>query len=169
MNRMEERIIKKTKKTIGPTIHQMIDAGVEKGRIIDAIQNHVDNRIKQYYKKQIENTSIYTIIVNSLKDQAQSPDSKAETILYHLLEENKIEFKFQYQIGPYKVDFLINEFLVLELDGPMYKFMEQQKKDTAKDRYLEKMGYKILRIPIYILTIDVESVIDGIKELCRPE
>ena len=87
--------------------------------------------------------------------------SKAEWVFYGILSKNNIPFKYQYKIGPYIADFLINNFLVLEIDGPNHN----QDKDDRRDKYMGKMGYEILRIPLWIVCNSPTAIISELKEL----
>lgn len=87
-------------------------------------------------------------------------DSKIEYAFYVMLQENGIEFKFHYGIGPYEADFLIGKNLVVEIDGPQHN----EAHDTPRDKYLLKMGYRILRIPVRVLVSCPEACIESIKE-----
>ena len=88
-------------------------------------------------------------------------------VFYEILKENNIPFQFQYPIGPYIVDYLVKDFLALELDGPLHEKEGQKAHDKRKDKYLNRMGYKVLRIPLLLLNIDQKAVIEGIKELIK--
>ena len=90
------------------------------------------------------------------------PDSKAEAIMYEALMKEKISFQFQYKIGPFRVDFLIDDWLVFELDGPMHVL--NPKYDERRKEYIEKKGYTVLAIPLWAVAYDKQSVIQIIKE-----
>jgi len=56
----------------------------------------------------------------------------------------RLRFGRQQPIGPYIVDFFCPERkLVVELDGGQHS--ERTKEDNARDRFLGKAGYKVLR------------------------
>jgi very-short-patch-repair endonuclease len=51
----------------------------------------------------------------------------------------------QYQIGKYIVDFICEEKkLIIELDG--WQHSEQENYDIERTKYLERQGYKVIRI-----------------------
>jgi len=57
----------------------------------------------------------------------------------------KLKFKRQCQIGKYIVDFICEEKkLIIELDG--WQHSEQEEYDLERTKYLERQGYKVLRI-----------------------
>lgn len=159
MNKITEKVHKEVVDKMKPFIQQMIDAGISKDRIINIINDHTKRKLKEYYKED----NPFELAINELK--RLSRDSKAEVIFYDLLTEKKIRFKFQYNIGPYRVDFLIEDKLVFELDGPRHFTEKQKEHDRQKDKYLERMGYQVLRLPIYIVSLDREAVLEGIKEV----
>jgi len=125
----------------------------------DKLISAVNSRIKVFYTVKNRSEHISGIIKRVIFNQ--TPDSKAELIFYNMLKEKSVKFDFQYKIGPYRVDFLIDKFLVVELDGPQHN----QERDATRDKYLRKMGYKVLRVPIWILAINEQSVLDEIEEI----
>ena len=49
-------------------------------------------------------------------------------------------------IGPYKVDFLVYETAVVEIDGhEFHKTKEQRDHDYKRERYLQSKGYIVIR------------------------
>lgn len=161
MNEMAKKIHEEIIEKYKPTIQQFIDAKMDKRKIINIINNHIQNRMKEYYNYDLKPTSFHSII-DSLK--SKFPDSRAEDIFYSILENEKIPFKFHYKIGPYEADYLIDEDLVLELDGPIHNQEKQQKHDEKRDKYLVKMGYRILRIPIFLVALDKHKILNLIQD-----
>lgn len=94
---------------------------------------------------------------------AKGADSKIELIYYDLFKGHKIPFEFQYKIGNYRADFLIDKWLVFEIDGPQH----DKKKDSDRDRYMEKMGYKVFRVPAWLASASPGAVVEEVKELYR--
>ena len=92
-------------------------------------------------------------------------DSKAEIIMYNALTKAGISFQFQYKIGPFRVDFLINDSLVFELDGPLHLLNPEY--DAKRKKYIENKGYTVLAVPLWAATYDKQGVIDSIKELAE--
>lgn len=83
------------------------------------------------------------------------------------MKERQIPFYFQYAVGPYCADFLIKEILDLEIDGPTHNVPGQKQKDQRRNSYFQKMGYKVLRVPIWLLSINIEAVLDEIQEIIK--
>jgi len=59
-----------------------------------------------------------------------------------------LQIDVQVEEGCYRVDFLANRWLVVEIDGATYHSSAQaQARDRVRDAYFEKLGYSVLRIP----------------------
>jgi very-short-patch-repair endonuclease len=71
-----------------------------------------------------------------------------EIILWSRIKNRQLKnlkFKRQYQIGTYIVDFICEEKkLIIELDG--WQHSEQEEYDLERAKYLERQGYRVLRI-----------------------
>ena len=146
---------------IKPLVEQLAKEGLRGSELLAKSELAIRSRINAFYKKNNQPEHIGNIL-KGLAGIIPKADSKAEVILYNTLEENEVPFKFQYPIGPYTADFLVNESLVIELDGPGHN----QVKDDARDAYMRRLGYWILRVPIWILAINPQAVIEEIK--CKP-
>ena len=59
------------------------------------------------------------------------------------------------------MDFLIAEVLVFEIDGPMH--LLRQEYDEQRIKYIKRMGYEVMRIPVAILAMAPEIIIEEIK------
>ncbi|GAF68528.1 unnamed protein product [marine sediment metagenome] len=133
-------------------------------------EGHTDYEIIKYYNGFVKAESIKLYrtkrgpqpiaiaIEATLKD---GPDSKIEAIYYDLLLENQIPFEFQYKIGKFRADFLIDKWLVFEIDGPQH----DKAKDTFRDKFMERLGYEILRVPAWLASASHGAVISEIKDL----
>jgi hypothetical protein len=63
-----------------------------------------------------------------------------------------LELQLQIPIGHYRVDFLVNKHLVVEIDGAAYhSSLEAVEKDRIRDEYFIKSGYVVLRVPAKIV------------------
>lgn len=91
------------------------------------------------------------------------PDSKAEVIMYEVLTEAKIPFQFQYKIGPFRVDFLIGDSFVFELDGPLHAL--NPKYDADRKKYIESKGYTVLAVPLWVAMFDKQAVVERITDM----
>lgn len=130
-----------------------------------SLRNHIDVQIRSFYnykKGVIEHIGSEISAILKLKDM----DSKAEYVFGKIMDDNFIRYEFQYKIGPYRADYLIADDLVVELDGPQHN----KEYDKQRDAYLEKMGYRVLRIPIWVAATVPDAAIEIIKEMiaCAP-
>lgn len=142
-----------------PIAIELAKGGKTPKEIATIFKSHVDKKVKEFYQPVgLENfKSIFD------RSKIQNEDSKAERIFYSLLAESGLNFNFQVEIGVYRVDYLVNGNLIIELDGPQHI----KERDDKRDQYLRGLGYKIIRVPIWILSIDKEAVIQEIIEASR--
>ena len=73
--------------------------------------------------------------------------TKEENLLwYQFLRRYPFQFRRQYVIGNYIVDFYCHRArLVVELDGSQHYDPKEMEKDAQRSRYLESLGLKVLR------------------------
>ena len=156
------RLQSETLKTYTPLVVQLWKEGCSQREVEIAIRNHIDLKARKLYKEGLKPT----LLGNLLTDLSfPKRDSKVEYIFSNLLSENKIKFREQYKIGSYTADFLINDFLVVEIDGPHHEVQEQIEHDEKRDNYMRKMGYKVLRVPVWVLAMNNNAAINEIKEI----
>jgi very-short-patch-repair endonuclease len=86
-----------------------------------------------------------------MKENARSLRKKmtdAERHIWYFLRDRRLKgnkFTRQYVIGPYIADFVCRENnVVLEIDGGQHS--EAVAYDTKRTQFLEKEGYKVLRV-----------------------
>ncbi len=79
----------------------------------------------------------------------RSRQTETEKLLWFNLRGKKlngIKFKRQAVIGPYIVDFVsFDKLLVIELDGGQHNSPNVIFKDKVRTKYLEDLGFKIVR------------------------
>lgn len=84
----------------------------------------------------------------------------AEIKLWGYLRADQIngsKFRRQHAIGPFITDFCcVKQKLVIELDGGQH--LEQAEYDSARTKYLQSRGYRVLRF----WNNDVENNIEGV-------
>jgi very-short-patch-repair endonuclease len=148
-----------------PVADRMLSEGATQEAIYRAFQNYLGIKkrkaIKKPSTKKVGSILNGLKILNFIEKNKQSADSNAERRLYDLLTDHGIKFKFQYEIGPYRVDYLVGN-LIVELDGPCHNV--RKIKDRQRDYYLRKRGYSILHIPLYVLDLDPQAIISQINE-----
>ena len=88
--------------------------------------------------------------------------TKEENLLwYQFLRRYPCQFRRQYVIGNYIVDFYCHRAkLVVELDGSQHYTPEEMEKDARRTRYLESMGLQVLRFS----NLDVLRRFQGVCE-----
>jgi very-short-patch-repair endonuclease len=63
-----------------------------------------------------------------------------------------LRLDLQVEEGRYRVDFLANEWLVIEIDGAAYHSSpEAVERDKVRDAYFESLGYTVIRIPAKVV------------------
>lgn len=103
-----------------------------------------------------------------LAKQARKTPSVAEEIIWSIVRNRKLGFKFnrEYPIGRYRIDFFCDEAKVgLEVDGEQHDPIQ----DKTRDAYLADLGILIFRIPnVEFFQIDPEAPYrDHIEELVK--
>jgi very-short-patch-repair endonuclease len=142
-----------------PIAIELAKEGKTPSEIAEVFKKHVDMKSRNFYKPHE-----FFRVESVIKDlKIENNDSKAEAIFYKLLTDNDLKFNFQVEIGSYRVDYLINGNLIVELDGQQHI----KERDERRDNYLRKLGYKIIRIPLWVLTIDQKAVVEEIIEASR--
>ena len=94
----------------------------------------------------------------------------AERKLWAHLRNNQlgVNFRRQHAIGTYIPDFCSPEAKhIIELDGSQH--LEQEAYDRERTKYLESMGYKVIRFWNNDVSNDIEGVILAIMEALKGE
>jgi len=94
----------------------------------------------------------------------RSTMTDAEQLIWSKIRRKQIgdlHFYRQKNIGHYIVDFYCPKGkLIVEIDGGQHYENEGMKKDRARDRYLQMLGFAVLRFS----DVDVLKNIDGVIE-----
>ena len=159
MNEITEKLHKQAFDEFAPKIGELANQGMTEKEIVGFFTSYLKGKTGNFYAQQKQLQPI-GIVLKTITDK-KKVDSKAEGIFYNILENAGIPFKFQYKIGPYRADYLVDGFLVVELDGPHHDKL----KDEIRDKYLEKMGYKVMRVPLYMAIAIPDVILDEIKQL----
>ena len=73
-------------------------------------------------------------------------------------------FRRQFAIGSYIVDFACLQYrLVIEVDGPIHMEENQVRRDNAKDVFLKREGFAILRFTNEEVTLGRAAVLNSVK------
>ncbi|MGC1676361.1 MAG: DUF559 domain-containing protein [Candidatus Binataceae bacterium] len=90
----------------------------------------------------------------------------AEQALWNKLRGRRcagLKFRRQVPIGPYIADFCCRERrLIVELDGGQH--LERIEQDSARTRYLEAQGFRVIRFWNPDLLRDMAAALETIKE-----
>ena len=122
-------------------------------------------------------TSIYLVKTREMEEsdtyvdgQRLKTESPIERIMYDALLRRGHYIETQYPIGKYRIDIALPQYkLAIETDGHQFhSSIEQKAKDKRKDNYLRKNGWKVIRIPGWMvfksLPRAIRIVEDEIKE-----
>lgn len=92
----------------------------------------------------------------------------AEAFLWNFLKARKLEgkrFTRQHSVGSYIVDFYCaSEKLIIELDGEVHLNSTKELKDLKRTKYLEKLGFKVLRFENKMVFDFLPSVLKEIAD-----
>ena len=153
----------------------LLASGVDRRDLPKKLDTYLKSRVNAFYQKEKEKSfeigNIVTGIFKGLEKSFDSEegvvcldpyDSKAEEIFSEMLLKANIPFNMQVKVGMYRVDYLFEDFLVFEGDGPHHA--GQREYDEKRDKYLERMGYEVIRLPWNIVAMCPDEIIKGIKE-----
>ena len=92
----------------------------------------------------------------------------AEAFLWNFLKAKKLEgkrFTRQHSIGNYIVDFYCaSEKLIVELDGQVHLNSTIEEKDLKRTRYLESLGFNVIRFENKMVFDFLPTVLKEIKD-----
>jgi very-short-patch-repair endonuclease len=98
--------------------------------------------------------------------------TEAETILWSRLRnwrDGGCIFRRQHPIGPYIADFAcVASKLVIELDGEQHGDSTHRPHDLRRDDFLQKQGWRVIRIPNERVYTKLGEVLDMIGDLAAP-
>ncbi len=113
------------------------------------------------YKEAIE------VVSDKVEECPDKFDSSYEVLAAIVLVQNRIYSKMQYKIGPYQIDFLLPEMLVvLEIDGERHRHKKEH--DTKRDIYIQNSlgeGWDIIRISTDYLDRDAKKLPEAIHKV----
>jgi very-short-patch-repair endonuclease len=163
MKEITLKIHNKHMESFKTVIEQMAAEGATEVQILKAYNAYIKCKVGQYYEKHNGGMQRLGDFANFM--EIGKADSKAEKIFYEMLVDAGINFKFQYAIGPYTADYLIAGFIVFEIDGTQH--LINGKHDDVRDKYMQRMGYKVVRVPLDILCACPEAVIEEIQDIVK--
>lgn len=102
--------------------------------------------------------------------QLRKESTPAERKLWSRIRNDQlgVAFRRQHAIGPYVSDFCCPKAkLIIELDGSQH--LEQVEYDEGRTKYLELLGYKVIRFWNNEVTTNIDSVLLAIIHALRNE
>lgn len=101
---------------------------------------------------------------------AETAFLEAMITVYDLLPEKgvlkggELTSNLQVKVPPYRLDFLANGWLAIEIDGATYhSSVEAVVRDRDRDRFLEQSGYSVLRIPAKVVFDKPQQAVDRVR------
>jgi len=107
--------------------------------------------------------------LKSFRSSLRNRSTSAEAALWNIIKSKNLDgkkFRRQYSIGSYIVDFCCpSEKLIIELDGDPHGEYYKIQKDENRDKYLESLGFNVLRFENRIVFQDPEYLKNEIKKV----
>jgi len=76
------------------------------------------------------------------------------------LQSRILKLRLQVPMKPYRVDFLINDKIIVEVDGKTYHSSEHSvKRDLGRDNYFHGQGFAVIRIPAQDIFADAQAAV----------
>ena len=101
--------------------------------------------------------------------QLRHADTLAEKIAWKLLRSRQVlryKFRRQHAIGNAIVDFCCLPLgLVIELEGSIHAQPSKEAQDQKRQRYLEDLGYRVVRFPNGIVLKAPKDFVSEIKKI----
>ncbi len=107
--------------------------------------------------------------LKSFRSSLRNSSTSAEVALWQILKSKNLDgrkFRRQYSIGSYIVDFCApSEKLIIELDGDPHGEYNKIQEDEHRDKYLESLGFNVLRFENRFVFQDPEYLKNEIREV----
>jgi very-short-patch-repair endonuclease len=111
--------------------------------------------------------------LKSLRSSLRKRSTSAEAALWNILKSRNLDerkFRRQCSIGNYIVDFCCpSEKLVIELDGDAHGDYYKIEEDKIRDKYLEDLGFTVLRFENRFVFQKPEYIKDEIRKVFNKE
>lgn len=79
-------------------------------------------------------------------------ETPSERKLARALREAGLKFAREVPVGKYTVDFLLDQWLVVEVEGETHLAAGRAERDARRQEELERMGFTVIRVPAYELS-----------------
>ena len=110
--------------------------------------------------------STYHLLLEKARQMRKNP-TEAESVLWGYLAGNRMgdHFRRQHPVFGYIPDFIcINKKLIIEVDGGYHFEGEQPEMDAERTRYLNEIGYTVLRFTNEEVLHDIDNVLEEISD-----
>ena len=111
--------------------------------------------------------------LKSFRSSLRNRSTSAEAAFWNILKSKNIDgrkFRRQYSIGSYIVDFCCpSEKLIIELDGDPHGEYHRIQKDEKRDKYLERLGFRVLRFENRFVFKDPQYLKNEIRKVINNE
>ena len=111
--------------------------------------------------------------LKSFRSFLRNRSTSAEAALWNIIKSKQLEgrkFRRQYSIGSYIVDFCCpSEKLIIELDGDPHGEYHKIKKDENRDKFLQDLGFTVLRFENRCVFQEPEHLKDEIWKVIKKE
>jgi 5-methyltetrahydrofolate--homocysteine methyltransferase len=108
---------------------------------------------------------VYELLKEFANKNRKNP-TQAEIVIWKLLRNRKLEkykFRRQHIIGKYITDFVcVPDKLIIEIDGLIHQVPENKEADEIRTRWLEDIGFKIIRFTNDQVLNNPEKVLEEI-------
>ena len=109
---------------------------------------------------------IHPVILARAREMRQ-PQTPAEATLWRAIRNQQTGFKFrrQHPIDRFIIDFYCAQAkLLIEIDGDSHLQSDQEEYDQARTKYLEELGYKVIRFTNNDVRYNIEIVVTEILQ-----
>ena len=111
--------------------------------------------------------------LKSFRSYLRNSSTSAEAALWNILKSRNIDgrkFRRHYSIDNYIVDFCCpSERLIIELDGAPHGEYHRIQKDESRDKYIESLGFTVIRFENRIVFQEPEFLKSEIRKLINKE
>ncbi|KXV35577.1 hypothetical protein AD940_02185 [Gluconobacter thailandicus] len=115
-----------------------------------------------------------TFINEHCESPAETAFLKAMIVAHELLPDNGslktdgLKLDFQVSVDRYRLDFLANNWLIIEIDGAAWHSSDEAKaRDAKRDNFFLGLGYSVLRIPAKIVFNDPNEAVRRVNAALR--
>ena len=99
--------------------------------------------------------------------QLRTRQTSTEAALWELLRDRRLnghKVRRQHPIGNFVVDFYCAHVrLIIEIDGGIHTARQSVIRDHSRQRTLEKLGYRFLRVPAALIETDSFAALEVIR------